>query len=196
MPPPLPDSPDPDGRKATHRCRYRPVLELMARTWGDDLVACSRCGGRMRLVALVKKSQVDRQVPAGHRPVHRLPALGPRSRSSLLHGARPPGREGRRPRLHSRAPRRVSINRRSRAAVAPRKILPSRKEARDLPDARSGRPYLPRICPLWARTARPDRPAIGSHPPGIRSRAPGVGPPPPSNQLRAPDGRSIPAEAS
>jgi len=45
----------------THRCRYRPVLELMARTFGDDLAACARCGGRLRLVGLVKdRSSIDR----------------------------------------------------------------------------------------------------------------------------------------
>ena len=45
----------------THRCKYRPVLELMARTFGDDLAACSRCGGRLRLVGLVKDQlSIDR----------------------------------------------------------------------------------------------------------------------------------------
>jgi hypothetical protein len=61
-PPHSPPPPaDPDGRKATHRCRYRPVLELMARTWGDDLAACEHCGGVMRLVALVQdQTSIDR----------------------------------------------------------------------------------------------------------------------------------------
>jgi hypothetical protein len=41
--------------------RYRPVIELLRRTFGDDLAACQRCGGRMRLVALVKDQQsIDR----------------------------------------------------------------------------------------------------------------------------------------
>ena len=40
---------------------YRPLLELLRRTFGDDLVACQRCGGRMRLVALVQDQQsIDR----------------------------------------------------------------------------------------------------------------------------------------
>ena len=56
-PPHTPPPVEPDGRKPTHRCRYRPVLELMARTWGDDLVACEHCGGRMRLAALVKNQE-------------------------------------------------------------------------------------------------------------------------------------------
>ena len=56
-----PPSAEPDGRKPTHRCRYRPLLELLRRTFGDDLAACQRCGGRMRLVALVQDQQsIDR----------------------------------------------------------------------------------------------------------------------------------------
>ena len=49
-----PPAAEPDGRKPTHRCRYIPVIELLTRTFGDDLAACQECGGRMRLVALVK----------------------------------------------------------------------------------------------------------------------------------------------
>jgi hypothetical protein len=53
-----PDKPPPPP---AHRCRYRPVLELMARTFGDDLAACARCGGRLRLVGLVKdRLSIDR----------------------------------------------------------------------------------------------------------------------------------------
>ncbi len=61
-PPHSPPPPaEPDGRKPTHRCRYRPVLELLRRTFGDDLAACQRCGGCMRLVALVQNQQsIDR----------------------------------------------------------------------------------------------------------------------------------------
>ena len=61
-PPHSPPPPaEPDGRMPTHRCRYRPVLELLRRTFGDDLAACLRCGCRMRLVALVQDQQsIDR----------------------------------------------------------------------------------------------------------------------------------------
>jgi hypothetical protein len=56
-----PPHPDPVRRKPTHRCRYLPVIELLRRTFGDDLAACHRCGGKMRLVSLVKDQQsIDR----------------------------------------------------------------------------------------------------------------------------------------
>jgi Two component regulator propeller len=37
-----------------HAGRYRPWAELLARTFAVDILACSRCQGRMRLLALVK----------------------------------------------------------------------------------------------------------------------------------------------
>ena len=52
-------SPPPPERERppSHRCRYRPYLELLARTFGDDLAACDKCGGRMRVLALIKDPQ-------------------------------------------------------------------------------------------------------------------------------------------
>lgn len=38
----------------THRCRYRPMHELLARSFKIDVETCTRCGGKMRLLALVK----------------------------------------------------------------------------------------------------------------------------------------------
>ena len=73
--------PEKPARPPTHRCKYRPVLELMARTWGDDLVACEHCAGRLRLVALVKdQKSIDRFLggigePTGFPPL--APARGP-----------------------------------------------------------------------------------------------------------------------
>ena len=53
----------------------------MARTWGNDLVACEHCGGRMRLVGLVKdQNSIGRflrgaGLPTDFPPV--APARGP-----------------------------------------------------------------------------------------------------------------------
>jgi hypothetical protein len=64
-------------RPSTHRCRYRPYLELVARTFGDDLAACERCGGRMRLVALVRDQEsIARFLRAIGEPVE-TPPLAP-----------------------------------------------------------------------------------------------------------------------
>jgi Putative transposase len=52
--PPVKDTP---GRPPTHRCRYRPWHELMRRCLKIDVETCGRCGGKMRLVALVKDAQ-------------------------------------------------------------------------------------------------------------------------------------------
>jgi hypothetical protein len=41
QPAPRPGSPRP-------RCRYRPLLELLARTFGDDRANCQACGGAMK----------------------------------------------------------------------------------------------------------------------------------------------------
>lgn len=49
--PPLPERPE---RPPTHRCGYRPYLELLQRSFPDDLAACTHCGGRLRLLALIK----------------------------------------------------------------------------------------------------------------------------------------------
>jgi len=47
-PPPAPAKPP------THRCRYRPWAELMKRAFAIDVETCARCGGRMKLLALVR----------------------------------------------------------------------------------------------------------------------------------------------
>lgn len=35
------------------RCRYRPLAELMMRTFALHVLCCPRCSGRLRLVALM-----------------------------------------------------------------------------------------------------------------------------------------------
>jgi hypothetical protein len=52
--PPGKDTPD---RPPTHRCRYRPWHELMRRCMKIDVETCGRCGGKLRLVALVKDAE-------------------------------------------------------------------------------------------------------------------------------------------
>jgi hypothetical protein len=39
---------------AEARGRYRPWAELLARTFGVDVLACPKCQGRMKLIAMVK----------------------------------------------------------------------------------------------------------------------------------------------
>jgi hypothetical protein len=54
-------TPEKPAHPPTPGCKYRPLIELMARTWGEDLVACTQCGGRLRLVGLVKdQKSIDR----------------------------------------------------------------------------------------------------------------------------------------
>ena len=36
--------------------------ELMRRTFGFDVLACPRCGGRMRLIALIEQAQVVQRI--------------------------------------------------------------------------------------------------------------------------------------
>ena len=64
LPPPdptaskLPGKPEPPPG---HRCQYRPFIELLARTFAIDVTVCPSCGGRMRLVALVKEASSIRR---------------------------------------------------------------------------------------------------------------------------------------
>ena len=60
--PPPPELPQQDSPAAsaeqppcTHRSQYRPWAELLKRTFTSDLEKCSRCGGRLKLRALVKR---------------------------------------------------------------------------------------------------------------------------------------------
>jgi Putative transposase len=52
-----PPGKDTPGRPPTHRCRYRPWHELMRRCLKIDVETCGRCGGKMRLVALIKDAE-------------------------------------------------------------------------------------------------------------------------------------------
>lgn len=48
---PIPESKNP--RPPTHRCRYVPWQRLM-RQLGIDVETCPRCGGKMKVIALVQ----------------------------------------------------------------------------------------------------------------------------------------------
>ena len=51
--PGAPDSCGPPPPRDTTGSRYRPWAELLKRTFGNDVETCARCGGRMRLLALI-----------------------------------------------------------------------------------------------------------------------------------------------
>ena len=49
-------APEASGAPETEKragCRYRPWAELLKRTFGVDVLACPKCEGRLKLVALV-----------------------------------------------------------------------------------------------------------------------------------------------
>jgi len=61
IPPPVDDEPEdqlePNPAPLPHpghRCRYRRWAELLRRTFGVDVEVCPDCGGRMKLLALVR----------------------------------------------------------------------------------------------------------------------------------------------
>ena len=76
-----PPPPEPPRRPPTHRCRYRPLIELLARTFGEDRANCEACGGPMKLVALVKDPDSVRRFLVGvglaADPPPLAPARGP-----------------------------------------------------------------------------------------------------------------------
>ena len=53
----LPPEDAESAKPPTHRCRYRPWHELMRRCMKIDVETCGRCGGKMRLVALVQDAE-------------------------------------------------------------------------------------------------------------------------------------------
>jgi hypothetical protein len=48
------DTPDTTRRRACGQC----WADLMRRTFGFDVLACPRCGGRLRLIALIEEAAV------------------------------------------------------------------------------------------------------------------------------------------
>ena len=58
--PQLPEATDAGDKpgKPAHAGAYRPWAELLARTFAVDVLACPRCQGRMKLLALVKNPAI------------------------------------------------------------------------------------------------------------------------------------------
>lgn len=80
------DPRNPSGADAgAGRARGHHWAALMQRTFGFDVLACPRCGGRLRLVALIEEAAVKGRI-LRHLG---LPAEIPPSRSARA----PPGRE-------------------------------------------------------------------------------------------------------
>ena len=79
QPPSLPDS---SGENATAESTHRHYAwaTLMRRAFEIDVLACPRCGGRLRLIATVKDPREIREVLAGlalsAEPVDRAPPAG------------------------------------------------------------------------------------------------------------------------
>ncbi len=61
--------------------RHRPWAELLKRTFGIDVETCARCGGRMRLLALITDppnvARFLRQIGEPTEPPSRAPARDP-----------------------------------------------------------------------------------------------------------------------
>ena len=53
----LPPDKDAPARAATHRCKYIPWRQLMRRGLNLDVETCPRCGGKMKLIALVQDAE-------------------------------------------------------------------------------------------------------------------------------------------
>jgi len=74
-------TPEKPGGTSSHRCQYRPFIELLARTFSIDVTVCPSCGGRMRLVALVKDAssiaRFLRNLGEPTEPPPMAPARGP-----------------------------------------------------------------------------------------------------------------------
>jgi hypothetical protein len=74
--------------KPPKRGGYRPWAELLARTFGIDVLECPSCKGRMKLVALVKKpASIARFLEGIDEPTsvpERSPPRGPPYRRSTV----------------------------------------------------------------------------------------------------------------
>jgi hypothetical protein len=76
-----PDSCGPPAPCDTTGSRYRPWAELLKRTFGIDVETCPRCGGRMRLLALITEppnvARFLRHLGEPTEPPPRAPARAP-----------------------------------------------------------------------------------------------------------------------
>jgi len=69
------------AQPASHQCHYRPWAELMKRAFEIDVLKCPRCGGKLKLKALVIEAHnIERLVRHLHEPLEpptRSPARDP-----------------------------------------------------------------------------------------------------------------------
>lgn len=79
-PPEVPPAEDP-AEAPPRKGSYRPYVELLKRTFGDDILSCPSCGGTMKLLALVTDPRsITRYLRAIGQPTdapERSPARGP-----------------------------------------------------------------------------------------------------------------------
>jgi hypothetical protein len=68
---------DPTSEPKPRRGGYRPWAELLARTFGVDVLACPKCHGRMKLVALIKEPRSIRRFLAALGEDTDVPARSP-----------------------------------------------------------------------------------------------------------------------
>ena len=140
-----------DVADVPRRSPYRRWAELLRRTFGFDVLACARCGGRMRLLATVTEPK------SGYRATSELSVSRPkrpreRRRAALRSGratsseerpsaTRPPSNAG-----ASRRPREGSV--RSPKTASPRGLRELRRGPSDL--RRAGTPPLCILQPVAA----------------------------------------------
>ena len=109
-PPPTPaNDVEPSARPKRGGSRYRPWAELLKRCFAIDVERCARCGGRMKLVALLTDLQQVRRFLRGigepAEPPPREPARGPPYWKSRVQASRGSRRRARR--LEARGYRRA-----------------------------------------------------------------------------------------
>jgi hypothetical protein len=80
---------DPTSEPKPRRGGYRPWAELLARTFGVDVLACPKCHGRMKLVALIKEPRSIRRFLAALGEDTDVPARLPSRGAAVLEEHRP-----------------------------------------------------------------------------------------------------------
>jgi hypothetical protein len=149
-----------DTAAVPRRSPYRPWAELLKRTFGFDVLACPRCDGRLRLLAMVTATQRALALPPRSRRTLRHPRPVSRPRTSLLEESRSPTSRRRPSRRVGRARRRVERPRPSgpsiRAGAQPSCPLsgPSKDPASDLPQTAIGPPAPPQSRLIRLRCAK------------------------------------------
>lgn len=74
---PHPNTTNAKPRDPRTRGRYRPWAELMRRAFDIDVLECTHCGGRMRLLATIEAPHVVRRILQHLRITSHIPRLAP-----------------------------------------------------------------------------------------------------------------------